>query len=58
MQKQPPEMFYEKTVFKDFTIFARLAIFARLGESLFLIKLLAFRLATLFKKDSSTGVFL
>ena len=41
-QKQPPEVFYKKGVFKNFAKF--------IGKHL--------RLATLLKKDSGAGVFL
>ena len=47
-------MFYKKAVLKNFAIFTG----KQLCWSLFLIKLQAFRLATLLKRDSNTGVFL
>ena len=52
MQKQPPEMFYKNAVPNNFAIFNG----KHLCWSLFLIKLQAFRHATLLKKG--TGVFL
>ena len=48
------QMFLKIGVFKNFTIFTG----TQLCWSLFLIKLLGFRPATLFKRDSQTGVFL
>ena len=46
-------VFYERSVFKNFAIFTG----KHLCWSLFLIKFQAFRLATLLKRDSDTGVF-
>ena len=51
LQKQPPEVFYEKN---KFTIFAG----KNLCWSLFLIKLQVFRPATLLKRNPNTGIFL
>ena len=53
-KKQPPEVFYKKTVLKSFTIFSG----KQLCWSLFLIKLKVFRSATSLKRDSNTGGFL
>ena len=50
LQKQPLDVFYKKTVPKNFAIFT--------GRSLFLIKLQALRPATILKRDFSTDVFL
>ena len=48
------QMFFKKGVLKNFTIFTGKNQF----WSLFLVKLQAFRTATLFKRNSNTGVFL
>ena len=53
-KKQLPEVFYKKAVLKIFSIFTG----KYLCLSLFLVKLRAFRSATLLKRDSNTGVFL
>ena len=53
-QKRPPEVFCEKGVCKNFTNFTG----KHLSWSLFLIKLQAFKSATLLKTDSNTGVVL
>ena len=53
-QKQKPEVFYKKAVLKNFAVF----IGKHFCSSLFLIKLQAFRPATLLKRDSDTDVFL
>ena len=47
-------MFYKKAVLDNFAIFTG----KQLCWSLFLIKLQAFKLATLLKRDSNTGAFL
>ena len=51
LQKQPPEVFHKKAVLKNFALFIR----KHLCRSLFLIKLQAFRLATLSRTDSNTS---
>ena len=53
-QKQPPEVFCEKSILKNFTKFKG----KHLCWSLFLINLHASSPATLLKRDSNTGVFL
>ena len=53
-QKQLLQVFYKKAALEDFEILTG----KYLCWSLFLIKLQAFRLATLLKRDSDTGVFL
>ena len=53
-KKQPPEVFYKKSVLKNVLIFTG----KHLCWSLFLIKLQALRSATLLKRDSNTGVYL
>ena len=53
-QKQPPEVFSKKGALKNFANFTR----KYPCWSLFLIKLQAFRPATLLKRDSNTGMFL
>ena len=53
-KKQPPDFFYKKAVLKNVSIFAG----KYLCLNLFLIKLQAFRSATLLKRDSNTGAFL
>ena len=53
-QKQPPDVFYRKGVPKSFASFTE----KHLCWSLFLIKLQAYRPATLLKRDSKIGVFL
>ena len=53
-QKQPLEAFYKKAVLKNFAILSG----KQLCWSHFLIKLQAFRPATLLKRESNTGVFL
>ena len=53
VQKQPPDVFYEKGILKNFANFTG----KHLCWSLFLINLQAFRPATLWKRDS-IGVFL
>ena len=52
-QERPQEVFLEKAILKTFTIFTG----KNLCCSLFLIKLKAFRSATLLKRDSNTAVF-
>ena len=54
IQKQPPEMLYKKTVFKNFAIFKG----KHLYWSFFSIKLQAFRSTDLLKRNSNTGAFL
>ena len=51
--KQPPEMFYKTAIPKNFAILQG----KHLCWSLFLMKLLAWRLATLLKRDCNTDVF-
>ena len=53
-QKQPPEVFYQEGVFKNFTKFTG----KHLCWSLFFDKLQAWDLQFYLKWDSSTGVFL
>ena len=53
VQKQPPVVFCKKGVLKNFSNFTG----KHLCRSIFLIKLDAFRATTLFKRDSTTGVF-
>ena len=53
-QKQPPELFIEKAVLKNFAIFTE----KHLCWSLLLKDLRTSRLASFFKRDSNTGVFL
>ena len=53
-QKQPPEVLRKEAVLKNLANFAG----KHLCWSLFLIKLLARRSATLFKRDPNTGAFL
>ena len=53
-QKQPPEVFCEKSILKNFTKFKG----KHLCWSLFLINLHASSPAILLKRDSNTGVFL
>ena len=53
-QKQPLELFYQKAFLKNFAIFTE----KQLCWSIFLIKLSAFRPATLSERDSNTGVSL
>ena len=52
--KQLPEVFYKKAVLKNFSIFTGKYLYL----SLFLIKLGAFRSATLLKRDCNVGAFL
>ena len=54
VQKQPPEVFCEKSVIKNSANFTG----KRLNWSLFLVTLLSFKPATLLKRDSNTSVFL
>ena len=54
IQKQQPEVFFKKSVLKNFANFRG----KQLCFSLFLIKLEAFGPAVLLKRDSNTGVFL
>ena len=53
-QKQPPEVLRKEAVLKNLANFAG----KHLCWSLFLIKLLASRSATLFKRDPNTDAFL
>ena len=53
-QKQPPEVFYKKLFLKNSAIFTGKTC---VGVSV-LVKLTAFRPATLLKRDSNTCVFL
>ena len=53
LTEQPPKVFYKKAVFKNFAVFTG----KYLCWGLFLIKLPAFRSATLLERDSNTGVF-
>ena len=53
-EKQPPEVFFKKSVLKNFAIF----IGKHLFWSIFLVKLQALRSATLLIRYSNTGVFL
>ena len=52
-QKQPPEVFYKKGIFKNFTKFTR----KHLCQSLFFNKAADFRTATLLKKRLSDRCF-
>ena len=53
VQKQPPEVFHEKAVPKNFTMFTGKYLYC----SLFLIEFQAFRSATLLKRDSKTDEY-
>ena len=53
-KKQLPEVFYKKTVLKNFSIFTG----KYLCWNLFLIKLGVFRSTTLLKRDFNAGIFL
>ena len=53
-KEEPPEEFYKKGVVKNFAIFTE----KHLCWSLFLIKLQAYRPATLLKRDYNEEVFL
>ena len=54
VQKQPPEMLFKKVVLKNFAHLTE----KHLCWSLFLIKMEAWRPATLLKRESNTDVFL